>query len=403
MYPYQDIEQLLAKHFIGNITDEEQEILGKWINLSDDNKALLQKLSSANELSVRYKTYAKIDSNGAWLRFKKRQVHRSRTIVLRYAATLLLPILIAWGMWYFSHDNEKVEKREIAEAILPGVPQATLTLRGNKKKVLTGSSTSPINVNGTTIAVPRKGTLIYPPATPCRETASESEQEGKQQGDREGANNDKNTLATEGGNEFWIKLEDGTVIHLNYNTELRYPVKFGTHERTVYLKGEAYFKIAKDSRPFYVVTEEGSIKQYGTEFNVNTFTPGRTEVVLVRGKISLSSTSKNGETFLKPGQVGNLQKDNRGIEVRDIDPAAYVGWNYGRFIFNNATLEDIMQTLKHWYGVNIAFEQESLKSLHFTGDMNRYGTISPILQAIAQTTNLRISIREKKVTISSFN
>ena len=62
-----------------------------------------------------------------------------------------------------------------------------------------------------------------------------------------------------------------------------------------------------------------------------------------------------------------------------------------------------MQTLKHWYGVNIYFEQESLKNLHFTGDMDRYGSINPILQAIAQTTNIRISIKEKKVIISEFN
>ena len=403
MYLNKDIEQILAKHFLGNITDQEEEILKKWISLSDENKALFQKLSSADKLSVKYKNYTEINSERAWGRFKKKHIRSSRIFVLRYAATLLLPIFIACGMWYFSLDNKKEEKREVAETVLPGISQATLTLPGNQKRVLTGCSTSPINVNKSTIAVPHNGTLIYSPIVPEKITNSENEPEEKQPEEIKAGNNENNTLTTEGGNEFWVKLEDGTVIHLNYNTELRYPVRFGNHERTVYLKGEAYFKIAKDARPFYVITDEGSIKQYGTEFNVNTFTPGRTEVVLVRGKISLSATSKNKETFLKPGQVANLQKNNGGIEVRDIDPATYVGWNYGRLIFNNTTLEDIMQTLKHWYGVNIYFEQESLKNLHFTGDMDRYGSINPILQAIAQTTNIRISIKEKKVIISSFN
>ena len=70
MYLNKDIEQILAKHFLGNITDQEDEILRKWIDLSDENKALFQKLSTADKLSVKYKNYTEIDSERAWIRFK---------------------------------------------------------------------------------------------------------------------------------------------------------------------------------------------------------------------------------------------------------------------------------------------------------------------------------------------
>ena len=41
----------------------------------------------------------------------------------------------------------------------------------------------------------------------------------------------------------------------------------------VYLKGEAYFKVAQDTRPFYVITDHGTIKQYGTEFKLTLLAP----------------------------------------------------------------------------------------------------------------------------------
>ncbi len=46
-----------------------------------------------------------------------------------------------------------------------------------------------------------------------------------------------------------MTFEDGTRVHLNYNTTLKYPPHFGTTTRTVYLDGEAYFQVnAKELR-----------------------------------------------------------------------------------------------------------------------------------------------------------
>ncbi len=96
------------------------------------------------------------------------------------------------------------------------------------------------------------------------------------------------------------------------NTSIRYPVHFDSGERKIYLKGEAYFVIAKDKRPFTVVTERGVIKDYGTEFNVNTFSPSNTKVVLVKGKVSVTPTGNfnHKESFLKTGQLACLNKND---------------------------------------------------------------------------------------------
>lgn len=53
----------------------------------------------------------------------------------------------------------------------------------------------------------------------------------------------QNTLSVPRGGEFRLTLSDGTRVHLNSLSELKYPVSFkGMNERTVELKGEAFLK-----------------------------------------------------------------------------------------------------------------------------------------------------------------
>ena len=57
---------------------------------------------------------------------------------------------------------------------------------------------------------------------------------------------------------------------LNAGSTLRYPIVFRKDNRSVELKGEAYFEVQADKkRPFYVNTLDGlSVYVYGTKFNV---------------------------------------------------------------------------------------------------------------------------------------
>ena len=124
------------------------------------------------------------------------------------------------------------------------------TVVPSSKVTLNSFPCSVVKVNHSTTAIAQNGALIYPSTPNINIDISQKQQPEIVE---------KNTLTTEQGNEFRVTFEDGTTVHLNYNTEIRYPVKFSKTKRTVYLKGEAYFKIAKDARPFYVVTDQGII------------------------------------------------------------------------------------------------------------------------------------------------
>lgn len=100
-----------------------------------------------------------------------------------------------------------------------------------------------------------------------------------------------------------------------------------TTTRTVYLDGEAYFQVAKDSkRPFRVITAEWSGQsQYGTTFNVNTHVPGITKVVLVKGSVSVLP-NQGGEYKIKPGELAVLQADTQDVQISVVDIEPYIAW-----------------------------------------------------------------------------
>ena len=52
------------------------------------------------------------------------------------------------------------------------------------------------------------------------------------------------------GNACSCFFKDGSKVHLNSGSRIRYPKKFGLSERKVYLEGEAWFEVAKNkNRP----------------------------------------------------------------------------------------------------------------------------------------------------------
>src|SRR5690606_27979747 len=113
------------------------------------------------------------------------------------------------------------------------------------------------------------------------------------------------------GKTFKIELSDGTVVHMNSGSSLRYPVQFGeSSNRLVTLKGEAYFEVSKDAnRPFIVQANEINVRVLGTKFVMNSFDDSPVaRTVLIEGSVALykkeTKYSANTASLLSPGQMG---------------------------------------------------------------------------------------------------
>ena len=211
------------------------------------------------------------------------------------------------------------------------------------------------------------------------------------------------TLVTRHDKEFWLTLDDGTRVHLNYNTSFTYPVHFNGKTREVELSGEAFFFVAKDQkRPFIVHTPQGDVRVYGTEFHVKTSSADREQgaVVLVKGSVGF--TLKDGmETVIKPGQEISYSGEHpTSVTLRNVDVTPFIAWNTGVFVFENSTLEQLMNVLAQWYSIEqVVYEDDNLRTIHFTGSLERYGDIKNVMQAITSVCDVEMIRQGETVVI----
>lgn len=305
----------------------------------------------------------------------------SRSTWMRCAAAILLPLLMV-GFYFAYTGRTATEIRTLAQ-VKPGSSQAVLVLSGGNELALDSASDASLAVGNGAVASVGGNRISY-------QDASDAESDG---------GNTYNTLLTRRGGEYRIVLADGTRVHLNADSKLKFPVAFNGTERNVYLEGEAYFEVAhNEEKPFFVHVQGMKIRQYGTAFNVHAYPHEDVEVVLVKGSIGV--TAGTSRHMLKPGQLATLKEAGRQLSVEHVDVSSYVAWNEGRFYFVNEKLEDIMKSLSRWYDIDIHFDTDEIRALHFTGSLDRYDTIDPIMQAIAGTVNVKARMKGRTLHLS---
>lgn len=181
-----------------------------------------------------------------------------------------------------------------------------------------------------------------------------------------------NTLKIPYGKKFRLQLSDGTFVHLNSGTTLKYPVKFIAGEnRQVYLDGEAYFDVAKDKKhPFIVNADELNVRVLGTHFNVSNYPEDTsTDVVLVEGSVGMYKADEEFDalknTILKPGFKGTFNKGNTAISTKAVITDIYTSWINGGLTFRNMTFKNIITKLERRYNVTIVNKNEKLANEKF--------------------------------------
>ena len=380
-----NINEVIHDSLIGQANDEELLQLREWINRSPENKKNYEHLLHESSLSERYRQYSSVNADRARSSFRKSHFP-SRTIIRRnffaYAAIFVLVAGIA-AIWFIVNTHQAATppiSHETMVAMLraqnQGKQKATLILPGGKKVALQSLT--------------------------AVDEIEKSENNSVQQTSQESVVD--NRLITQGDEEYWVTLEDGTKVHLNYGTTLKYPTRFSDDSRTVYLDGEAYFYVAKDAkRPFNVVTPNGTVREYGTSFNVNTHDEiGKTKVVLVEGSISVIN-SRGNEYRIKPGELAIVEASSQRIQISKVNIDPYIAWNSGRFVFDNCPLEKLMDKISLWYGKKVIFMSDDARQMCYTGDIDRYSSITLVLKAIRNVTGLEIENSGNKIVIKNSN
>lgn len=211
--------------------------------------------------------------------------------------------------------------------------------------------------------------------------------------------NELNKLIVPEYGRITVKLEDGTEVTINSESELEFPEKFNTDTREVWLKGEAFFNVKEDlSRKFIVHTGLGDVSVLGTNFNVDA--DSKREIMkttLVTGKVRVDWNES--VMMLSPGQQAFVDKANNISKVLDVDVNESVSWMYDKFYFSGKELSQITDQLSKWYKVQIDFENDALKYRHFTLEAKRYESIITILELLSETEVISYEVKDGKILI----
>ena len=395
MSNYYDI--LTVRYLLGIITDEERSRLEAWRRQDAANEALFQKMVAQEITQEEYARYASIDAERAWDKFVKQTGIDDTNIkgkhvisfrhLWRYAAAVALVAVVGAAGWWYT-DYKKVTPPVISQEIEQAMHQS--------------------EVSGKQVAMIEK-IVNTTEATSVQEQIAQIKEELEDYTVSDDVVEEllaATRVTTYHDKEFWLKLDDKTLVHLNYNSKLIHPERFGSDSRDVILNGEAYFMVAKDkSRPFVVHTPNGDVKVYGTEFNVNTRIKNdnngkseyRTEVVLVKGSVGVTPEGQT-ERMIVPGEQATFG-ENTGINLRNVDVTPYVAWNTGTFVFNDMPLSKLMEVLSKWYNMEVVYEDSTLQGLTFSGEFDRYGGVEPIVKGLNTAMGLDVSVKGNRMII----
>jgi ferric-dicitrate binding protein FerR (iron transport regulator) len=382
--------ELIHKKLNGTISTHENDELNAWLEASDVHREYFERVRYYKQKRIEELDLDLIPNTSK--DFMRRLKSRNRTLrlkqMMKYAAVILFPLLAGVALWQYStwQADQYIVKKTLNDDFVKEHEQAILiTSSGKTYELETGAEESIVEEDGVKIRKYMKAGLKYEQKVKTKERKLAY-----------------NTLKTSKGGEYLLELADGTIVHLNCDSELRYPVSFGEEVRKVELKGEAYFEVTKNGKPFFVEVGGMAVEVLGTKFNVMAYDDEETiQTTLVSGKVKVIA-SKNGEQqdiCLQPGKQANWHKNTGELISRKVNTDLYTSWIDGYFRFENQRLEDIMRNVSRWYDIKVFYQNQKLKDMRLTGKLYRFEDFNVIANMVFKISGIRMSKNKNVVVI----
>lgn len=334
--------------------------------LSESEKSQLKKFNKTHPISKdldfrsiveRLTDYSTINEKTAWKSIiEKIEKKRKKSIFsikmkpwLKYAAAFVGIV----GLSYFFVDD--FTSTEDFKQI---VNEESITLEtgdGNTKLITSGEKINILNSEGDVVVVQKGNKLLYSNEKKLEKVVY-------------------NVLKVPHGKRFQLVLSDGSKIHLNSGSSLKYPIKFiEGNKRLVFLRGEALFDVSEDkSHPFIVSTNNLDVRVFGTQFNVSSYREDSAiNTVLVEGSVQVyNREDPQQKIMIIPGERASWDRSTQNISTSKVNIELYTAWIDGSLILNGFTFENILKKLERSYNVSIICNNKELNKEIFSARFN---------------------------------
>lgn len=323
------------------------------------------------------------DHESSWRKLLKRKNKTNRIRLFLSSASVAASIILITSITFWD-SNPSVFKENLHKHSL----SQTAKITESKSATLTLSDGSIINLDASNLQKKvEEGALELNPKLKNELTYKRNN------------NSDTvsiNQLHIPRGKDYRLTLSDGTLICINAETTIRYPVQFGS-VREVELEGEAYFEVAHDKkRPFRVKSKKGVIEVLGTHFNVSAYPASAYETTLAEGKVAVKTEGRT--IMLNPNQQAILSTTGQ-LKVNEVDASHYTSWIEGIYKFSDKPLFEITALLTRWYDIEFIYENPPVQYRRFNGIIDKKEDISFVLSLIADISGIQFQINGRNVTI----
>lgn len=197
-----------------------------------------------------------------------------------------------------------------------------------------------------------------------------------------------------------LTLHDGSKVILNSGSTLRYVKNFEPDKRILYLNGEAYFEVMKDSlRPFSVITGDVMTTALGTSFNISAYKNEELDISLLTGKVTVDVKMNNSKSvLLEEGEGLKVNLDAGQVSKGQFDIDDKIGWTQKKIIFEREKLTEAIRVIENWYGVKFIFQNKPDPALLLSG-IFQDETLENVLGGLSYTARFDFEIKEDLVNI----
>jgi ferric-dicitrate binding protein FerR (iron transport regulator) len=207
-------------------------------------------------------------------------------------------------------------------------------------------------------------------------------------------------------------LADGSSIILQSGSSLRYPKIFQPEKREVYLEGQAFFEIVKDSqRPFFVYANHLITQVLGTSFSIRAYDnePDVT-VEVMSGRVSVfprQNDSDPGDNnprkeglVLTPNQQAVYKKEDAKLVKSLFENPSLLSPKEKQvnFEFADARMKDVFDALEAAYGIEIIYDEDVMKNCLLNASLT-HESLQVKLTLICKAVNATYEIMDTHIII----
>ena len=336
---------LIRKQIDDCLTDEERERLERWVGDDEGRRHFVEHACQYYKRDLPVIDETRISE--AWLHFiqSQREKRRRRIFSLCTWSAAAVVILVV-GTWVWLSNSPEIPIKRPSPMIAWGSNSVRLIISDGTEINLASKEPGQTIVDKGVNVQLNKESLSYEENQLTKDTLY-------------------HTVEVPRGGEYTLVLSDGTIVNLNSESELKYPVLFTGDTRTVRVSGEAYFEVSKNKeKPFIVKTTKGDVEVLGTKFYISAYaTTDVFETSLIEGKVKVHTAYEDMTLYPKDKAV----LENGLLTRKQIDDMDTYRWRDGLYCFKNLSFDDVLKQFEIYYDIRFVKENPQIANPKLNG------------------------------------